>query len=346
MGRSVDEEILVWVNEKHDIPKKTRQKLDSTYAQIIREKKVVKPKIRWRKTVSMMALATILGLFFLTNSQVLATLNQWFNFSSQWKYSLGEDILLTNGKSQSNKDMEIVINQNVSTPYSIGFEFTLKSKGDYKFSKNTTVWLDYVIKNGDGTEIISQSEEGKNKAEYNDLTYLQNMDTTVSKDGAILKSSSYHFLRDINEQQIPLLKNATLEVSKVSIPSENMEFKGSWSIPLKDGNPNQDYSPKTYQVATESKDIQIKSAILTKTNFVITYKFNKEMSISDMELLNSYVQDDECKKYKNNQYSLEENNTWVKVNIPLTSSEAPKNMTFVVEKINGEAKIDVPLVRE
>ena len=344
MGYRVDEEILKWSNEEYKIPKQTREKIDSVYSQIINEQKEVKPHIEWKKTVSIISIAAVMMMFLLTNNQVLASLNQWFDFSNQWKNSLGDDVLISNGKSHSNKELSIVVNKNISTPYSVGFDVTIGSLGDYRFKNNSNIWLDYVIKNGDGTEIINQSEDGKKSGKYNDTTYLQSTDVIVTGTEDEMKTGFYHFLRDTRDEKIPILKNATLEISRVSIPGENIEFTGNWIIPLTDGKDNGDYSVKKYKVKKESKDIEVKSAVLTKSNFVIEYKFNKEMNISDMELLNSYILDEQGNKFKNNQYSLEENNTVIRVNIPLTSQAVPQEMTLIVEEINGDSKYEVSLM--
>lgn len=346
MGYNIEKDLEKWGTQDCNMPDKTRAVLDETYSQLIQGKKISKSPRKWIKNITVVSMAVLVGIVLWQNETVLATLNEWFGFSHQWKQSLGDDVFLSNGTKQSDKNLEIIVEKNMSTPYSLGFDFTLKSTSNMTFSKDSQVWFDYTIKNGDGSKIIVENEEVQEKTDYTDLIYLQHTDVSVSSDGKALQSGFYYFLREPNAEKLPVLKNATLEVTKIFFPNENDEVVGKWSIPLKDGNPQIADKVKHYTVEKESDDITIKHATLTQSNFVIEYEFNKEMSVSDMELLNSYIQDETGRKYKTNQYSLENNNKTVRVNFPLTSSTVPNTMTLVVEEIKGDFKFEVTLLEE
>ena len=91
---------------------------------------------------------------------------------------------------------------------------------------------------------------------------MQSTDVIVTGTEDEMKTGFYHFLRDTRDEKIPILKNATLEISRVSIPGENIEFTGNWIIPLTDGKDNGDYSVKKYKVKKESKDIEVKLSLI------------------------------------------------------------------------------------
>ncbi|MGX7013504.1 hypothetical protein [Vagococcus silagei] len=337
MSKTSKQDYKQWLEEEIAPKADTKKKIDQTYENIMNlSAKKAKQKRKRRTWISLGVVAAIMTLGIYNFEQVQAVLEKVITFSNPWSQSLG-DATVKNNKKSENNEVVVAIDSYFSTPESFGFDYSVSYEDQTKFKSDSSIWLNYAIKNGDGTYLFDNAQDPE-KFEGSWSEKLTDVEGTqqLNQDKTSLSGSEYHFLTD-NLTKLPLLENAKVEIKSIVIDnkSDNPQVvEGEWVIPLNNQTKRVDYTPVDYQLTKESSIITLENAVSNVSHFNFSFRFKQPLDVSDMELLKVTLIDEEGVEYKASMYNLEENNQLAIYQFPFIKNNNGQRLRAVIKSNN------------
>lgn len=340
MKNSFEKEFNQIMSEKKEIPVKVRQSLDQSYDIIRAKSKKKKVNFIWKR-VAAAACALIVTGVVLSNENVMASINEFFNFGDKGiEQAINNGFLQENDSSVTNQRIKITLDKHFSDANKLGISFQLVFEDPSILNNAREVSMDYRLKNGDGeyiTEFIPDTKPLKADNKYISGYEHQNPILDV-KTGKI----QYDGIFDSNEGVFPPLKDAVIEVESVNIFYSTGEFKkidGIWKLSVASKNKEKSNEIIEYAMQDQSSVIQVSKANANPTSLNLTFSldgvYEDENTFADMKIV-----DDDGNEYGVTGFrkSTENNKTIISTNFQTTSYNNSKKLKLIIEGI-GEVEL-------
>ena len=293
------------------------------------------------KRVAAAACALIATGVVLTNENVMASINELFNFGDKGiEQAVNNGFIQENNSTVTDNGIKITLDKHFSDANKLGLSFQLVFEDSSILNKAREVSMDYRLKNGDGEyidEFIPDTKSLKGDNKY--ITGAENQNPILDvRTGRI----QYDVLSDSNEGVIPPLKDAIIEVESVNVFYNTGEFKkidGNWGLSV--ANKNKEKSNVIIQYAMQDKSsvIQVSKANANPTSLNLTFsldgKYENENTFADMKIV-----DEDGNEYGVTGFrmSTKNNKTIISTNFQTTSYNNSKKLKLIVEGI-GEVEL-------
>ncbi|MBS4210105.1 DUF4179 domain-containing protein [Bacillus sp. FJAT-50079] len=335
MKNNFEKEFNEVMNEKKEIPTAIRESLDRTYEIIqVRSKRKRNFNI-WRR-VTAAACAMIATGIIVANEQALASIQDFFRFGDKGiERSISEGFVQENHQSITDQQIQITLSQHFSDANKLGLGFQLQFNNPTILNDQVTeVSLDYRVKNGDGEYIEEFIPDTKPK--ISNHSYISGADQQNPILDVKTGTIQYEVLLHSNEGIIPHLNNAVVEIESVNIfygVDEVKKIDGTWNLPI--ANTEKNIPITEYTMANRSAIIQVSSAKANPTSLQLTFSIegifdNESPFVEKMKLM-----DEDGHVYEAEGFQLTEKDqqTIISTNLPFTSYQQAKKLTFIVEGI-------------
>ncbi|WP_246942947.1 DUF4179 domain-containing protein [Bacillus pinisoli] len=339
MKNKFEKEFNQMMNEKKEIPVKVRQSLDHSYDIIRAKSKKKKANFIWKR-VATAACALIVTGVVLTNDQVLAGVNEFFNFGDK-----GIEQAVDNGFTQENNSVVtdqgimITLDKHFSDANKLGLSFQLVFEDSSILKNAKEVSMDYRLKNGNGEYIVEFVPD--TKLLKGDNSYISGSEHQTPifdvKTGRIY----FDVLINSNKGIIPNLKDAVLEVESVNVfygTEEVNKIDGDWILPLANKDKEKSDSTVQYVMQDPTSIIQVSKANANPTSLNLTFSLDgtfDENTFADMKII-----DEEGNEYLANGFNktIENNKTNISTNFPISSYNISNKLKLTLEGI-GEVEL-------
>lgn len=338
MKNNFEKEFNQMMNEKKEIPVKVRQSLDQSYDIICAKSKKKKANFIWKR-VAAAACAIIATGVVLTNENVMASINEFFNFGDKGiEQAVNNGFIQENNSTVTDNGIKITLDKHFSDANKLGLSFQLVFEDPSILNNVREVSLDYRLKNGNGEyidEFIPDTKPLKGDNGYITGAEVQNP-ILDEKTGRV----QYDVLSDSNEGSIPPLMGAVIEVESINVFSNTGEFKkvdGNWELAVADKD--QTNSVIHYAIQDQSSIIQVSKADANPTSLNLTFSldgiYKNENTFADMKIV-----DEDGNKYGVTGFrmSTKNNKTIISTNFQTTSYNNSKKLKLIVEGI-GEVEL-------
>jgi len=336
MNDKFEKEFTQMMEEKKEIPVHVRQSLDQTYEMIRAKSKNKTVNSIWKR-VAAAACALIVTGVVLTNGNVVASLNEFFNFGDKGiEQAVNNGFVQDNNSTVSDNGINITLDKHFSDANKIGISLQIAFDDPTILENVMDVSLDYRLKNGDGEyigEFIPDTKPLKGKSRYIAGYTEQNPILNV-KAGRV----QYDAVFDSSEGSIPPLKDAVLEIESVDVFYNTGELKkidGNWTLAMV--NKENSDTITQYAMQDETSIIQVSKAEANPTSLNVTFSLegiyengNKPMKIID----------EEGHEYEATGFNLmtKGKETMISTNFPITSYNNSEKLKLIVEEI-GEVEL-------
>ncbi|RHW32144.1 DUF4179 domain-containing protein [Neobacillus notoginsengisoli] len=330
------------INEEVEIPATVRKALDQSYDMIRTKSKKKKVNIIWKR-VATAACALLATGVVLTNTNVMASINEFFNFGDKGiEHAVNKGFTQENNSTVTDQAIKITLDRHFSDANKVGMSFQLVFENPSILLNAKEISMDYRLKNGDGTYIVefvpdTKALKGDNK--YMSGAEHQNPLLDV-KSGRI----QYDVLFNSNNGVIPNLQGAVVEVESVNVFYETGELKkidGNWDLTVANKDKQKSDMVIEYVPQDQASIIQVSKASANPTSLNLTFSvegiyenentFAHRMKIID-ENGNDFAADNSFSMDKKN------NETIISTNFPITSYHNAVKLKLIVEGI-GEVEL-------
>ncbi|WP_427110323.1 DUF4179 domain-containing protein [Lysinibacillus xylanilyticus] len=340
MKNNFEKEFNQMMNEKKEIPVKVRQSLEQSYDIIRAKSKKKKVSLIWKR-VAAAACALIVTGVVLTNENVMASINEFFNFGDKGiEQAVNNGFIQENNSSITDKGIKITLDKHFSDANKLGLSFHLVFEDSSILNNVGEVSMDYRLKNGDGEyidEFIPDTKSLRGENRY--ISGAENQNPILD-----IKTGTIHYdvLSDSNEGLLPPLKDAVIEVESVNVFYNTGEFKkidGDWKLSVTNKNKEKTNSIIQYAMQDQSSVIQVSKANANPTSLNLTFSldeiYENENPFVDMKII-----DEDGNEYIATGFSMTTKNkkTIISTNFPITSFNNSKKLKLIVEGI-GEVEI-------
>ncbi|MEH7239081.1 DUF4179 domain-containing protein [Bacillus sp. JJ1562] len=340
MKNSFEKEFNQIMSEEKEIPEKVRKSLDQSYDIIRAKSKKKKVNFIWKRVATAACAIIVTGVVF-TNENVMAGINEFFNFGDKGiEQAVNNGFIQENNSSVTNQGINITLDKHFSDANKLGLSFQLVFEDSSILNKVSEVSMDYRLKNGDGEyidEFIPDTKPLKSDNRYASISEHQNPVLDV-KTGRI----QFDVLSDSNEGLIPPLKDAVIEVESVNIFYNTGELKkidGNWKLSVTNNNKEKINSIIEYAMQDQSSVIQVSKAHASPTSLNLSFSvdgiYENENTFANMKIV-----DEDGNEYGVTGFrkSTENNKTIISTNFPITSYNSSSKLKLIIEGI-GEVEL-------
>lgn len=354
MKTDFDKELEKIMAEDKEIPAHVRKKLDNTYDIIQIQAKRKKSRFIWKRMAAVACTLLIAGAT-LTNEQVRASINGFFNFEDKGiERAVSEGFAQDNSSTATDQNIQVTLKQNFADAHKIGMSFQLQFEDPTAFETDVTeIKMLYRIKNGDGEYIIDLISDSKGLggnghyvASFSQKTPFIDMKNGIAE---------YEVVLDVNEGNLPILKDAVVEIESIHVFHAydywalHEEFGGSfdlpvttiegkWDVALANQDENTTMPTIEYIMKGASSNIQVTSATANPTSLNMNFIVDKELFGSEGQPMK--IIDENGNEYETDGYNIEtkDDKATVKVNFQISSYSNAEKLRFVIENV-GEVEL-------
>ena len=341
MKNNFEKEFNQMMHEKKEIPDKVRKALNESY-EIIRAKPKKKVNFIWKRAATAACALIVTGVV-LTNEQVMASINEFFNFGDKGvEQAINEGFTQDNDSTAINRNITITLDKQFSDANKVGLSFQLVFEDSSLLHNVEEVSLDYRLKNGDGEyigEFIPDTKPLKSDNRF--ITSYEHQNPLLDvKTGRI----QYEVLLNSNEGIIPNLKDAVIEVESVNLfDGTNTLIKkmdGEWDLSVANKNMKKSDLTAEYTMQDSASIIQVSEATANPTSLNLTFSLDARYDNENTFAHRMKIIDEDGNEYLAEDFGMSTKNkaTIISTNFPITSSNKSKKLTLIVEGI-GEVKL-------
>lgn len=340
MKNSFEKEFDQMMSEKKEIPLKVRKSLDQSYNIIRAKSKKKKVNFIWKR-VAAAACALIVTGVVLANENVMASINEFFNFGDKGiEQAVNNGFIQVSNSAITDQGIKITLDKHFSDANKLGLNFHLAFEDPSILNNVREVSMDYRLKNGDGEyiyEFIPDTKPLKGDNRYISGSEHQNPILDINT-GDI----QYDVITDSNEGVIPSLRDAVIEVESVNVFYNTGEIKkidGNWKLSVASTNKEKLNEIIEYAMQDQSSVIQVSKANANPTSLNLTFSldgaYEDENTFADMKIV-----DDDGNEYGVTGFrkSTENNKTIISTNFQTTSYNNSKKLKLIIEGI-GEVEL-------
>jgi hypothetical protein len=340
MKNSFEKEFDQMMSEKKEIPLKVRKSLDQSYNIIRAKSKKKKVNFIWKR-VAAAACALIVTGVVLANENVMASINEFFNFGDKGiEQAVNNGFIQESNSAITDQGIKITLDKHFSDANKLGLNFHLAFEDPSILNNVREVSMDYRLKNGDGEyiyEFIPDTKPLKGDNRYISGSEHQNPILDINT-GEI----QYDVITDSNEGVIPSLRDAVIEVESVNVFYNTGEIKkidGNWKLSVASTNKEKLNEIIEYAMQDQSSVIQVSKANANPTSLNLTFSldgaYEDENTFADMKIV-----DDDGNEYGVTGFrkSTENNKTIISTNFQTTSYNNSKKLKLIIEGI-GEVEL-------
>jgi hypothetical protein len=340
MKNSFEKEFDQMMSEKKEIPLKVRKSLDQSYNIIRAKSKKKKVNFIWKR-VAAAACALIVTGVVLANENVMASINEFFNFGDKGiEQAVNNGFIQESNSAITDQGIKITLDKHFSDANKLGLNFHLAFEDPSILNNVREVSMDYRLKNGDGEyiyEFIPDTKPLKGDNRYISGSEHQNPILDINT-GEI----QYDVITDSNEGVIPSLRDAVIKVESVNVFYNTGEIKkidGNWKLSVASKNKEKLNEIIEYAMQDQSSVIQVSKANANPTSLNLTFSldgaYEDENTFADMKIV-----DDDGNEYGVTGFrkSTENNKTIISTNFQTTSYNNSKKLKLIIEGI-GEVEL-------
>lgn len=341
MKSNFENEFNQMMNEDKEMPIKVRKSLDQSYDIIRTKSKKKKANFIWKRVAAVASAIIITGVA-LTNENVMASINEFFNFEDKGiEQAINNGFIQESNSSITDQGIKITLAKHFSDANKLGLNFHLAFEDPSILNNVKEVTMDYRLKNGDGEyidEVIPDTKplKGDNKYMISSGDY-QNPAIDI-KTGQI----QYDVLSNSNEGIIPPLKDAIIEIESVNVFYTTGEFKaidGNWGLSVANKDIENLNLAVQYVMKDQTSNILITKANANPTSLNITFSldgvYEDENIFVDMKIV-----DEGGTEYGVTGFgkSTKNNKTIISTNFPITSYSNAEQLKLIINGI-GEVEL-------
>lgn len=269
MKRNVDDLVREDMNKEQELPASIRSAFDQSYAKI-RQQSKKKTKKPWLKPVLAATAALALSAtVLLTNDTALAKFQAFFGFNDS-----GIEIAAVNGdvqnlaQTQQAENITVTLENLFVDAYRFGLQFTMESK-DISADDLNRIEFEYRLFDKKGNEIsahISDTKPYAGKQVFGGEDYKL---ADVSDNRA-----SVEMIATANQQEVPSLEGARLEIETIHISSKEGDMKsvnGHWEFDLTSPT----IVKHQYIANNKVSGITLNEAVVSNGSMYITYTIDE-----------------------------------------------------------------------
>lgn len=340
MKNSFEKELTQIMNEDKQMPLKVRKSLDQSYDIIRAKSKKKKVNSIWKRVAAAACALLVTGVV-LTNENVIASFNDFFNFGDKGiEEAVNNGFIQKSNRTITDQGIKITLGKHFSDANKLGLIFHLSFEDPSILKNAREVSMDYRLKNGDGEyidEFIPDTKPLKGDNIYISSIEHQNPILDI-KTGQI----QYDVLSDSNEGIIPPLKDAVIEVESVNVFYHTGKIKtidGNWNLAVVNQDNEKSDITVHYAMKDQTSIIQVTKANANPTSLNLTFSldgiYEEENNFIDMKIV-----DEDGEEYGVNGFrkSTRGNKTIISTNFPITSYSDANKLKLIVEGI-GEVEL-------
>lgn len=342
MKNDFEKELKQVMKEEKEIPEKVRASLDQTYDMIRTKSKKKKSNLVWKR-IATAACAIIATGIILTNEQVMAGINGFFNFDDKGiERAVTEGFTQEDNSTATDQGISITLERHFSDANKIGMSFQIVFEEPTVLNNVEEIHMDYRLKNGDGeyiTEFIPDTKPLKGTNKY--ISVSDNHNPTLDiQTGKV----QFDIVMESHNGTIPTLKDAIVEIESVNMFSSSKKLKkidGKWYLPVVDNKSIEEGPVIEYVMNDDTSPIHVSKAKANPTSMNVVFSMD---GISDDE--NNFAHrmkiiDENGDEFDSNSGFTRErkqNETIISTNFPITSYNNSSKLKLVVEGI-GEVEL-------
>ncbi|MGM9949059.1 MAG: DUF4179 domain-containing protein [Lysinibacillus sp.] len=342
MKDNFEKELEQVMKEEKEIPGNVRESLDQTYDIIRAKSKKKKARFVWKRFAAVACAIIITGVI-LTNEQVMAGINGFFNFGDK-----GIDRAVTEGFTQeddstaTDQGISITLVRHFSDANNIGMSFQIIFEDPAVLKNVEEIHMDYRLKNGDGEYIAEFIPDTKPLKGTNRYTSAPEFHTPIldTKTGKV----QWDVLIDSHTGTIPALEDAVVEIESINVFSgverELEKIDGKWHLPI-DNKSAEGGSVIEYVMNDSASIIQVSTAKATPTSMNVVFSLDGVSYDENAFAHHMKIIDGNGEEYKSDRgFSSEKRHGEVVIstNFPITSYNNSSKLKLVVEGI-GEVEL-------
>lgn len=341
MKDNFEKEFNQMMNENKEMPIKVRRSVDQSYDLIRTKSKKRKANFIWKK-VATAACALIITGAVLTNENVMASINEFFNFGDKGiEQAINNGFIQESNSTITDQGIEITLSKHFSDANKLGLNFHLTFEEPSILKNVKEVSMDYRLKNGDGEyidEVIPDTKplKGDNKYMMSGGDYKNPV--IDIKTGEV----QYDVLSDSNQGVIPPLKDAVIEIESVNIFYNTgglKEIGGNWELPVANKDIEKLDLTVQYVMKEQASIIQVSKAKANPTSLNLSFSldgtYEDENTFVDMKIV-----DEDGNEYGVTGFSkhIKNNKTMISTNFPITSYSDANKLKLIIKEI-GEVEL-------
>lgn len=340
MKNNFEKELEQVINEKKEISIKVRKSIDQSYDQIRTKSKKKKENVVWKRVATAACALVITGVI-LTNEQVMAGINELFNFGDEGvEQAVNNGFILENNSVATDQDIKITLDNYLSDANKLGMSFQLVFEDATVLKDMEDVSMDYRLKNGDGEYIQEFIPDTKPLKGEN--IYISGHEYHVSildeKAGIV----QFDVLMESNKGNIPTLKDAVVEVESINIFKGVDEIKkvaGNWELTVTNHD-NEKSTSVQYVMHDKSSTIQVSEATGNPTSLHVIFSLDGIYDDENMFAHRMKIIDEDGNDYQTKGFEMSTQNgeTTISTNFPITSYTNFETLTLTIEGI-GKVKL-------
>lgn len=339
MNNNFEKDFTQLMNRDKEIPINVRKTLDQTYDIIRVKSKKKKVNFIWKKFAAAACALIITGVV-LMNEQVMASINDFFNFEDKGiEDAVHHGFIQENTSVATNQGIKITLDNYLSDANKMSISFQLVFENPSILKNTNDVSMDYRIKNGDGAyieEFIPDTKTLKNENRY-----VSSLEYRVPILDAETGSVQFDVLMESHQGNIPTLKDAVVEVESVNVfyGADKMEkIDGNWKLPLTKNEKS--YKTFQYVMLDSGSNIQVFEANANPTSLHVTFSLNGIYEDENTFANRIKIIDEEDNEYQAKGFEISKRNgkTIISTNFPITSYNGSQNLKLIVEEL-GEVEL-------
>ena len=339
MKNNFEKEFNQMMNEKKEIPVKVRQSLDQSYNIIRAKSKKNKANFIWKR-IAVAACTLIVTGVVLTNENVMASINEFFNFGDKGiEQAVNNGFIQENNSTVTDNGIKITLDKHFSDENKLGISLQLAFDDSTVLKGAREVTMDYRIKNGNGEyieEFIPDTKPLKGDNKYISGYEEQNPIMDV-KAGRV----QYDGVFDSNGGVITDLVDAVIEIESIKVfysTGERKDIDGNWVLPVANKNSDSNVIIQ-YSMQDQTSVIEVSKAHANPTSLNLTFSldgtYENENTFEDMKIV-----DEDGTEYGVTGFRkiTKNNETIISTNFPITSYNNSEKLKLIVEGI-GEVEL-------
>lgn len=339
MKNNFEKEFTQLMNGDKEIPVNVRKTLDQTYDIIRAQSEKKKVNFIWKKVVAVACALIITGVV-LTNEQIMASINEFFNFGDKGiEEAVHNGYIQENNSEATNRGIKITLDNYLSDANKMSISFQLEFENPSFLKNANDVSMDYRIKNGDGDYIEEFIQDTKTLKGEN--RYVSGLEYHVPILDAETGIVQFDVLMESHQGSIPALKDAVVEVESVHIfygADKMKEIDGNWELPMT--NNEKSNITVQYEMLDSGSNIQVSEANANPTSLHVTFSVDGIYEDENTFAHRMKIIDEEGNEYHAKDFGISKKNgkTVISTNFPITSYNDSQNLKLIVEEL-GEVEI-------
>ncbi|MGN7117342.1 DUF4179 domain-containing protein [Lysinibacillus odysseyi] len=343
MKNNFEKELENMMKEEKEIPAKVRQSLDQSYDMIRAKSKKKKARFVWKRVAAVASAILVTGII-LTNEQVMAGINGFFNFGDKGiDRAVTEGFALEDQSTAADQGISITLARHFSDANKIGMSFQIIFDDPAVLQNAEDISMDYRLKNGDGEYIVEFIPDTKPlKGTNRHIAGLEDYNPILNIEAGKVQ---FDVVMDSHNGSIPALQDAVVEIESVDIfygiDRELKKIDGRWDLPV--NNKSVEDGPAIeYVMNDEASLLHVSSAKANPTSMNIVFSVDK-ISYDDENAIAHHMKiiDENGEEFvSNGGFSMDRNGDGVVIstNFPITSYNSSAKLKLVVEGI-GEVEL-------